>query len=277
MILTRIYFHIIISLIFQLLNKMSTNDDMTFFGQSHELDYSPKFIMSIAYNIHHFFNKWNHEPWHIINRAHSRNRRWNLNRLRLWVPSRWWKWRKWCFTKTRTSFFRKWWSCWWRWWLTIWILGINNLPRRRDSTSRCNFSSRPRNVHFFIGSLGWYFSWWWRHHGGFRKCQLPQNLFDFKLHLVRDFLETFLNSIPLIIDRKAWSLLSSPIRNLCQWWCISSNKIVLSSQILVAISHAHGSPCDVLWTQPQISLSIHNVPLQRDSSKAMLSKAYLYT
>jgi len=80
--------------------------------------------------------------------------------------------------------------------------GNQQPPTKKDSTSRCNFSFRPCNVHFFLGSLGWYFSWWWRHHGGFRKCQLPQNLFDFKLHFVRESLETLLNIVPFFIDRK---------------------------------------------------------------------------
>ena len=148
--------HIIIFMIFQLLNKMSMNHDMTLFGQSQELGYSPKSTIPIVNNIHHIFNKWNYEFWYIINRAQNRNRRWN--RSRLWKPSRWWKWGTWCFAKTSTFPFRKWWRCWWQ--LTIWILGINTLPRRRDLTSRCHFCSRPCNFHFFLGSLGWYVSWW---------------------------------------------------------------------------------------------------------------------
>ncbi|KEH33237.1 hypothetical protein MTR_3g029905 [Medicago truncatula] len=44
-------------MIHQLLDKMCTDHEMIFFGQAHELGYSPESAMSIADNIHHFFNK----------------------------------------------------------------------------------------------------------------------------------------------------------------------------------------------------------------------------
>jgi len=48
MILTLNKLHIIIPMIFHLLNKMSTNHDITFFGQTQELNYTPKTTIPIA-------------------------------------------------------------------------------------------------------------------------------------------------------------------------------------------------------------------------------------
>jgi len=96
--------------------------------------------------------------WHIINRPH------NQNNLGLWIPSRWWKWEKWCFTKTGTSFSFKWWSCWWR--LTIRILGINN-PHEEGiplvdvifslDLAMSTFSWLPWLVLFVMVETSWWF------------------------------------------------------------------------------------------------------------------------